>query len=215
VTAAPIRRAASSEWRELGDLVGRAFAGDPLSLWTFGDTALVRAAFRALARAVYLPRGSGWFAGDLGGAMWLDPGARGGLPPMPTLGLALRLVAGRQPAAIGRALRVDAAFRTRRPSVPHAYLFAVGLLPQARGRGLGRALLAPRLERLDADGVPCWLENTNPANHAFYRALGFVARETFHPAPGAPPVTTMLRAPRRPPADHSHSIVAGGLPEMS
>jgi len=212
---ATIRRAAPGEWRALGDLVGAAFAADPIAHWTFRDPLLIRAAFRSLARDVYLPHGSGWFAGADGGAMWLHPGPRRGLGAIATLALAARMVLRAGPGAVWRAMQVDAAFGSRRPPQPHAYLFTVGLLPAARGRGLGSRLLRPMLDHWDAAGVPVWLENTHPANDAIYRGLGFVARETFHPAPGAPPVTTMLRPPRGRGDGYSHSIVAGGLPEMS
>lgn len=191
-----IRAAERREWRELGDLVGTAFAADPVTSWTLGHTDLIRATFRILARDLYLRRGCGWFAGSMGGAMWLDPGMPRTLPFASTLVLAGRILTRAGPGAILRAMRVDAAFGARRPPRPHAYLFAVGLLPDARGQGLGRRLLSPHLHRLDAAGLPAWLENTHPGNDAFYRSLGFVAQETFHPAPGAPPVTTMLRLPR-------------------
>lgn len=191
-----IRAAERHEWRELGDLVGTAFAADPVTSWTLGHPDLIRATFRILARDLYLRRGCGWFVGSVGGAMWLDPHMPRALPIASTLVLAARILTRVGPGAIRRAMRVDAAFGARRPPRPHAYLFAVGLLPDARGQGWGRRLLSPHLQRLDAAGLPAWLENTHPDNHGFYRSLGFVAQETFHPAPGAPPVTTMLREPR-------------------
>lgn len=46
--------------------------------------------------------------------------------------------------------------------------------PSAKGRGLGSAVLAPVLDKADAEGVPCYLENSNPRNTPFYTRLGFV-----------------------------------------
>ncbi|MEO0714891.1 MAG: GNAT family N-acetyltransferase, partial [Pseudomonadota bacterium] len=52
--------------------------------------------------------------------------------------------------------------------------FAAGMAVYAsRGKGVGKALLAPVLAACDRDGVPVYLENSNPANAGFYRAHGF------------------------------------------
>jgi ribosomal protein S18 acetylase RimI-like enzyme len=49
----------------------------------------------------------------------------------------------------------------------------VGVSPEARGQGLGRALLEPIMNRADAAGLPCYLETAQPDNVAFYEYLGF------------------------------------------
>lgn len=77
----------------------------------------------------------------------------------------------------------------------HWYLWAVGVDPDARGRGIGGALLRPVLDRADADGVPCYLETQTEANVAFYRSLGFeVVREARDPV-GRLPLWFMVREP--------------------
>ncbi|HEX8250077.1 MAG TPA: GNAT family N-acetyltransferase [Pyrinomonadaceae bacterium] len=55
----------------------------------------------------------------------------------------------------------------------HWYLMVVGVSPEARGRGLGRALLEPIMKRADASGLPCYLETAQPDNVAYYEHLGF------------------------------------------
>jgi len=55
----------------------------------------------------------------------------------------------------------------------HWYVTLLGVVPEAQGRGLGRALLQPVLNRAVADGVPCYLETAQPGNVAFYEHLGF------------------------------------------
>ena len=55
------------------------------------------------------------------------------------------------------------------------------------------ALIGQMTAAADRDGVECWLENTNPRNASLYRRMGFEAVETFTPAPGAPPISTMRR----------------------
>jgi ribosomal protein S18 acetylase RimI-like enzyme len=37
----------------------------------------------------------------------------------------------------------------------HWYLMVIGVAPEACGRGLGRALIEPIMNRADATGLPC------------------------------------------------------------
>ena len=55
----------------------------------------------------------------------------------------------------------------------HWYLLALGVAPEAQGRGIGRRLIAPILARSDEDSFPCYLETQTEANIAFYRKSGF------------------------------------------
>lgn len=55
----------------------------------------------------------------------------------------------------------------------HWYVTVLGVAPEAQGRGFGRALLQPVLDRAAAAGVPCYLETAQPGNAAFYEHLGF------------------------------------------
>lgn len=187
------RQAVQVEWRELGRAVGQAFAEDPVSLWTLGNSAAVSATFTQLGRRVYLPRGLCHHIPGIGGSMWLHPGGSKSLPLFAQLQLLPHLNGF---TGLKRALAVDKAMQLRRPQWPHYYLFAVGVLPQWRGKGLARQILAPVLERADSLGLPCWLENSNPLNESLYRGLGFAPVETFEAAPGCPPLTTMVREAR-------------------
>ena len=45
--------------------------------------------------------------------------------------------------------------------------------PEFQGRGVARRLLDHVLDRCDADGLPAWLETTDPANPPLYEHLGF------------------------------------------
>jgi GNAT superfamily N-acetyltransferase len=49
----------------------------------------------------------------------------------------------------------------------------VGVSPERKGQGLGRALIQPIMDRGDAAGVPCYLETSQPDNVSFYERLGF------------------------------------------
>ena len=79
---------------------------------------------------------------------------------------------------------------------PHYYLSLLGTHPDHAGQGLGLALLAESLARIDEESMSAYLESSNPANNARYARHGFEAVGEFFP-PGSPiPVTTMWRSAR-------------------
>ena len=198
IDEAAIAQARPDQWAELGQVLGPAFATDPVARWTLGSAASIGATFGRLAREVYLPRGTCHLAPGLGGAMWLAPGQSKDMGLLSTLAAGwplLRLGGVRHP---WRALLVDIGMKRQRPAAPHMYLFAVGVAVAARGRGIGRQLLAPVLADCDRAGLPAYLENSNERNTGLYASLGFQASGSkFPPAPGAPPLLPMWREPRR------------------
>ncbi|MEO7119399.1 MAG: GNAT family N-acetyltransferase [Candidatus Limnocylindrales bacterium] len=85
---------------------------------------------------------------------------------------------------------------------PHYYLSLLATHPEHRGRGLGMALLAQNLARIDAESVPAYLESTNPANDKRYASVGFQPVGSFKVPYDGAIVTTMWRPARTyPPAD--------------
>ena len=86
-------------------------------------------------------------------------------------------------------------FEQARPQRPHFYLSLLGTHDDSRGRGVGMGLLAESLRRIDALGMPCYLESTNPVNDAPYGRQGFEPVGSFTVPTGAV-VTTMWREPR-------------------
>jgi ribosomal protein S18 acetylase RimI-like enzyme len=83
----------------------------------------------------------------------------------------------------------------------HWYLFILGTEPAAQGQGLGSALLAQALARVDADRMPTYLESSNEGNLAWYGRHGFeVTSEVV--IPGGPRIWPMWREPRRKAGDH-------------
>lgn len=180
----------------VGEIIGEAFTTDPVSRWTMGSDRAIRALFALLAKELYLPWGHCCLLEDKAATMWLWPNQTKDLSLWIQLRLALILRDGVSLKYLFRALAVDAAMAHRRPREPHMYLFTVGVLPQDRGQGLGGRIIRESLQHADRMGLPSYLENSNPANTGLYQRLGFVARETFEPAPGCPPMTTMLRPPQ-------------------
>jgi len=79
---------------------------------------------------------------------------------------------------------------------PHFYLSLLGTDPAYAGRGLGMALLAENLERVDQEGMPAYLESSNPRNNHRYERHGFVRIGEFFPPSSDIPVTGMWRDAR-------------------
>jgi ribosomal protein S18 acetylase RimI-like enzyme len=79
---------------------------------------------------------------------------------------------------------------------PHWYLFILGVEQAAQGQGLGSALLAHMLARVDADGMPAYLESSKERNLALYGRHGFeVTAEVV--IPSGPRIWPMWREARR------------------
>jgi GNAT superfamily N-acetyltransferase len=77
---------------------------------------------------------------------------------------------------------------------PHAYLGLLATHPDSRGHGIGQTLLAENLRDWDAQGVPAYLESTNPANDHRYARAGFQPIGGFSAVLNDAKVTTMWRA---------------------
>ena len=80
-------------------------------------------------------------------------------------------------------------------AVVHLYLFTIGTRKAARGKGLGKTILRPMLDAADRAGLPCYLENSNPANSGFYMSHGFERMKLFEVGEGSPQMEAMWRDP--------------------
>jgi GNAT superfamily N-acetyltransferase len=104
----------------------------------------------------------------------------------------LRAFGPRLPRSLSLLTRIE----KHHPAEPHWYLEAIGTVPEARGRGIGPTVLTPVLDRCDAEGVPAYLESSNPRNIPFYERHGFVRRPLFELPRGCPTITPMWRDAR-------------------
>ena len=193
-----VRVATRADWRQLGDITGEAFAEDPVNLWIFGKTDALAPVFGQLARHLYLPNGVCHLAGDRGAAMWCLSDRRKELGPIPTMGLVWTLMRKGAKGAAKRALMAGEAMAREHPRDRHLYLFTIGTRKAERGKGLGKQLITPALAASDKARLPCYLENSNPANTGFYMSHGFERMKLFEPGPGAPPLEAMWREPKAP-----------------
>jgi GNAT superfamily N-acetyltransferase len=176
-----------------------AFNDDPLWSWMFPDPR-ERAEQHASVFGLYvdsaLPRGWVWVTDDnvSAASVWTPPGqqelseeAEARLEPF------LRDALGSHaPAVLETIERFEAAIPN---GPPFYYLSFLGTRPDRRGRGLGMALLAENIARIDAEGMPAYLESTNPANNSRYKGLGFKRSSEFSTPDGEHTVTTMWREP--------------------
>lgn len=192
--------AAPADLDAAAGLLAEAFEGEPQVAALLGGRRDARRRFHLYRAELARPvaDGSVDLARDpesgalLGAAAWHGPHLR-------TLGAldALRAAPDHLRAfglgGVPRALAAQRAFDRARPHAPHWYLEAVGVAPAGQGRGVGRALLQHRLDRLDAAGEAAYLESSSPRTTPLYRRLGFVPLGPVRGLPSAEPPLAMWR----------------------
>jgi len=193
------RRAGPDDLDLAADTLALAFSADPAWTWVFDDparcTAQLRSVWGLLLRAS-VDHGWIWTTPGAGAVtQWVPPGVAELTPDGErAMGRLMDELLG---PGVGRATALFERFDAARPRSPdHFYLSLFGTRPEARGQGLGMALLADNLARVDAEGMPVYLESTNPVNLGRYRSVGFVDVDRFALPDGGPVVTTMWREPR-------------------
>lgn len=191
-----MRAAGRADWKVLGSITGEAFAEDPVNLWIFGNTQTMPPVFGELARSVYLPRGLCHLHGDAGATMWAHSSQSRELNTLQTMRLVWSLMTKGEKGAATRGMGAGEAMAREHPKAPHMYLFTIGTRKAARGKGLGKTLIRPVLDAADRADLPCYLENSNPANTSFYVSHGFERMKLFEPGPGGPPLEAMWREPK-------------------
>jgi GNAT superfamily N-acetyltransferase len=154
------------------------FYDDPVMSWVFPDDATrleqLRFAFGGLVRDFLPDRGAVEVLDDACVTFWRRPdfvhgSAREGdseqqTPPPVPFG----------PDVIERFDILDATMAAAHPHDTHWYLNVISALPERQGEGLGARLLQSVLTVCDAEGIPAYLESSNPRNMSLYRRHGFV-----------------------------------------
>lgn len=197
-----VRRHRDDELSTLIAVATRAFWDDPL--FNFFSPDLLRQ-HRSMpgffAAAVYdcARYGEVWTAtiGEtiVGVAMWLPPGVHpptGGLRAVRQMRHATPTIA-RSPQRV-TAIKLMNEITRHHPTEPHWYLEVLATDPKFQARGVGKALLAPILDRADTEGLSVYLETQKESNLAYYQRFRFEVGETLRVA-GSPPVWTMIRQP--------------------
>jgi GNAT superfamily N-acetyltransferase len=193
------RRAHEGDAAALSRLLAASFLGDPVFDWIARPgrrrAVVMEAFFFWLLRTRALPFGEVWTSEGVA-AVWIPPDAPaspgGFFDQLRLLPLFLRLCGlprFRRGAAMGDAMEKN------HPHESHYFLAFLAVAPRLQGLGLGSAMLAANLARIDAQGAAAYLENSNPKNTRLYERSGFVARRNIAPA-GAPAMIAMWRAAR-------------------
>jgi GNAT superfamily N-acetyltransferase len=199
-TESSVRKATLADAPRLAQALASAFQDDPVIAWIFPDQHRRRRVLPAFMefrlRKLAFPHDEVWMtAGGAAAAVWLPPPGRWQLPLLQRLRLLPPLVRffGLRTASILGGLE---GMEERHPrDRSHWYLFILGTEQAAQGRGLGSALLAQVLTRVDADGMPAYLESSNERNLALYGRHGFEMTNEVA-IPGGPRIWPMWREPR-------------------
>lgn len=178
------------------DILAQAFHDDPVMNWACNEPDDLRAFFR-ISLPPFIPQGLTYIDEQRrGAASWQGPDQRLHWPiTFSTVAKVLRL--GGVRAAYRLAI---AGAKTERfhPTQAHYYLFAIGVVPEAKGQGLGSALISQVLRNCDEEGVPAYLENSKEENIDFYEGHGFEIMREVNITSSAPPLWLMWREPREP-----------------
>jgi GNAT superfamily N-acetyltransferase len=194
-----VRAATSDDLDVVTEIISLAFHDDPTWSWAFPDPNRRQAQYAVFWRvlvtgALRYP----WVRMTDGGeavALWIPPGGTEVAPEDDAL--FEPMLQGLVGPRAGDVLELLARFDASHPhGEPHYYLTLLGTHPASAGRGIGMALLAENLERIDEERMPSYLESSNPGNNHRYERQGFEAIGEFYPPGSEVPVTTMWRKAR-------------------
>lgn len=192
-----VRVAQPQESNALASALAAAFFDDPVFGWLIGPGPSRMARLQryfAIQLAHTFTDGCVWTSdGSAGAALCMPPG-KWHLPVWlmfsngPRFGDVFR-------ARLPRAIGLLTAIERKHLRGPHHYFANIGVRPEAQGKGLGRTLMRPTLDRCDAEGLPAYLEASSERNAALYERLGFQCVEVLRFA-GSPPLRLMTRQPQ-------------------
>lgn len=190
----PVRLAARDDASRLAAAMAAAFYDDQVFRWfspNHGRRRAMLPSFFDVFVEAYLAHGETYADDDgAGGALWAAPDTDP-LGAEPVYAERLEEIVG---VDAPRMFEIVELFEAHAPREPHYHLQFLGVRPERQGAGIGGALMAPILERLDRDGVPAYLEATSDRNRAMYERHGFRAHGAI-PLPGGPTLWRMWRDP--------------------
>jgi len=192
------RRATLEDATRISHLLAASFSRDPIFNWMTrvnGRAAALNRFFHWVMRERVIPLGETWMTADgYAAAAWIAPYAEA---KPESLAEELRLVSVLMSltgvSRFSRGAAIAKAIEHAHPPEPYFYLAFVGVAPRFQGAGLGTALLENTLARVDAAGMPAFLENSNPRNVRLYERFGFRVTREITARKDAPPLFAMLR----------------------
>jgi len=195
-----IRPATPADRSTLASALASAFSEDPLFGWIAGPKApledRMRILFDALLKLNLSKPDNLVFVSDdgTGAAIW-QPVGKWKVPATElarALPAMVRAFRGRTPTMMGALTAIEKVH----PKEDHYYLEVLGTRKDRQSTGIGSAVINAVLERSDEEGIPAYLESSNPRNVPFYARHGFEVRDEISCGKGAPTVTAMWREPR-------------------
>jgi len=197
-----VRAATAADRATLAAALASAFSKDPLFSWMAGAGPnrplgpKMRVMFDAFLK-LDLRRSDHLVFTDevgIGAAVWKHPN-KWKMPTgdmVRTLPAMLRVLGTKTPRMIGAITAIEKVH----PKEEHYYLEALGTQQDMQSKGVGSAVIRHMLDRCDAEGLPAYLESSNPRNIPFYARHGFESTGEIVVGKGAPTVTAMWRDPR-------------------
>jgi GNAT superfamily N-acetyltransferase len=194
------RAATRADAQPLSEMLGRAFADDPLISFLLRDEA-TRAAkmprlFKLLLKLGLPFGGCDVTTGCEAAALWRPPG-HWEIPVWQYLANGAEFLA---LFGAGGALKVMSTMdviEKRHPHQPHWYLQAIGTDPDKQGKGYGGVVIRRQLATADAAGMPAYLESSKEVNIPIYQNFGFEVTGEIK-LPDGPTLWPMWRAARAP-----------------
>jgi len=189
-----VQSASQDRRKAVLDIMTLGFASDPVMRWTWPDPATFLATFPKIAEGF----GGRGFAHDSvfeticgrAAAMWLPPDVEPDSEAM-----AEASAASIRPDRIEETNAFFSQMADYHPQEPCWYLPLIAADPAHTGQGLGAALMRHALAKVDADGLPAYLESSNPRNISLYQRYGFEVMGEIQ-AGSSPVMTPMIRPAR-------------------
>ncbi|WP_296598271.1 GNAT family N-acetyltransferase [Phenylobacterium sp.] len=191
---AEVRTATPADREAMIDTLLLSFSADPCVRYIFSKPRDFMAGWPPFVMAMGgrgLEHGTAFVAEDAAAvSLWLQACVE------PDLETMLGVLAGVITPEKGEVLaKVGEQIRSHHPAGPHWYLAAVGVDPARQGEGLGSAMIKEGLRLCDQQGLPAYLESSNPRNIPLYERHGFEVIGLVQPD-DYPPLYPMLRPAR-------------------
>lgn len=183
----------ASEMRRSIDTLLLAFAADPIIRWSYSSASDYIHNFHDLVEAyagqAYAHCTALHVEGFRGVALWLPPGVEAD-----DHGFVRVLERTLEPEKMKTMNSVVGEVGATHPVEAYWSLPLLGVDPAHQGTGIGGALIAAMLDRIDAEARPAYIESTSPRNLSLYERYGFERRGMIV-REGRPPLFPMLRRP--------------------
>ena len=197
-----VRAATAADRAKVADSLASAFSEDPLFTWMAGAGTSkplepkMRVLFDTFLKLDLGRRDHLIFTDEdgIGAAIWKHPNkwkmpAGDMVRALPGM---LRALGTKAPRMMGAITAIEKVH----PKEEHYYLEVLGTHQDRQSKGIGSAVMGHMLDRCDAEGMPAYLESSNPRNIPFYARHGFEPTGEIVVGKGAPTVTAMWRNPR-------------------